>query len=161
MAVCAAIKFRNEAEPAGSLAALRALAWDLRPATTVQEVRAYVLSDGAGTFNLFDIETMEVPRDIESVRQRMAERFRALGRSLAVEGDALDSLLPDLVLRQGGNCFFLGPCVGEEAISLAVLWERMVRAFVAAPADHRDPDLLIPASGGTDSLRGIPTAGDP
>ncbi|WP_431854520.1 hypothetical protein [Azospirillum sp.] len=142
MAVCAGIKFRNEAMPADSLTALRAVERDLRPATTVQAVRAYVLSDGAGSFDVFDAEAMEGPDDFESVSRRLTERFRALGRSLADDGDALDSLLPDLVLRQGGNRFFLGRFLGEAAASLVVLWERMAGAFVAAPADRRDPDLL-------------------
>lgn len=141
-AVCTTIAFDRERMPAKSLEALRMLEAALRPVGLVEMTRVYALSDGSGFADLMDTELMEDLDDDAGADKRLAAKVQDLGRSLAADGDALETLLPDLMTEQGGCLHILGYSLGEAVTDIDSLWCQLVAAFAATPAERRNSVVL-------------------
>lgn len=141
-AVCMTIRFDHERMEAGALAALMALEADLRPTDLVQRTRAYVLSEGNGHADAMDTEMMTDRGDYSSARKRLTAKVRELGRSAAVDDDALDVLLPELVIGKSGTLHIFGRSLGEASPDIGAMWGRLVAAFTTAPVDRRNAVIL-------------------
>lgn len=141
-AVCMTIAFDRKRMTAEALAALQALEAVLRPANLAQKTRAYVLSEGRGFGILSDTEMMGDQDDISGAQERFTAKLQELGRALAVDDDALDILMPDLVTRKNSNLYILGRSLGEASPDIGALWRRLVSAFTDAPAEQRNTVIL-------------------
>lgn len=141
-AVCMTIAFDRKRMTAEALSGLRALEAVLRPVDLVQRTRAYVLSEGRGMAILSDTEMMEDPDDLFGAQERLTAKVQELGRALAVDDDALDILLPELVAGQSSTLHILGRSLGEATPDIGALWPRLVTSFADAPAERRNAVIL-------------------
>lgn len=140
--VCMTIRFDHDHLEAGALTALRALEADLRPTDLVQRTRAYVLSEGSGHADAMDTEMMTDRGDYSGAQKRLTAKVRELGCAAAVDDDALDVLLPELVIGKSGTLHIFGRSLGEASPDIGAVWGRLVAAFTAAPVDRRNAVIL-------------------
>lgn len=96
------LRFDRDEMPRQSFERLTALEADLAPSGVRDQVRAVVLGNGFGGFDLedFDLE------DPDAQHRRREDEARALGTALAMDDDILDELMGEL-LRGGSRVWVL------------------------------------------------------
>ena len=109
-----------------ALRRLNALEAFLRPKNLVNSVRGMVLGDRGGSLDLDDFEDDADDEEITTTERmkRMAETIEELGKSVASNGQAFSTLLPELIKGSGRLADF-GRGLGLGATKPREIWEEL------------------------------------
>jgi hypothetical protein len=120
---------------------LRGLEQLLRPRTLVDKIQAVVLHD---EFSVLDFNDIDLHHDNETAEgyQRTDQIARELGRLAAGDRGALAEVLAALV-NAGGRVLLFGRGLGESSAEPVSLWRTLTEQFAKAPANRRNPLLLL------------------
>ncbi len=118
--------------PPEILARLTALEELLRPKDLVDKVRGVVLGSGGGSLDLDDLDevTNDGKHDYAAATTRAAKTVEALGRDVAADENAFETLLPELTAGSGKVGGF-GRGLGAAADNPAVTWREIVASYAA------------------------------
>lgn len=135
VAVRNTLRFDAKELPDELVAALRQLESELSPSGLHQEVRTYALGHAGGYLDVADVldgSDEEEERNPVDPWQRATDRVIALGEALAVRGETLRSLLPELFIDQQGRQLELGVGLGRASVEPLRLWAVLSDAFLHA-----------------------------
>ncbi|KJJ98022.1 hypothetical protein UB44_15610 [Burkholderiaceae bacterium 26] len=111
----------------------------LRPIDLAARARAAVHGDSTGWEDTD--EASADGHDLMARHQRMEERAVELGSAVALEGDILSAILPDIVLG-GVRDHAFGRGLALAAPNIRATWGVLIDAFDRTPQDHLDTRLL-------------------
>jgi hypothetical protein len=102
----------------------------LRPKDLVDKVRGVVLVSGGGTIDLDDLDEVE-NEDFEGAAARMHRTVENLGKDVANDDEAFETLLPGLV-RGGSRVSLFGEGLASSTEKPYEIWQAFVTEFAAA-----------------------------
>ena len=121
---------------ADSLARLTALEEFLRPKDLVNSIRGTVLNSNSGSLDLDDLDSVQ-DHDYVAAAARSAALVERLGRDLAVDEPAFNTLLPELASGTG-KLAGLGRGVALESENPRGIWNAMITQLATTPAPTVD-----------------------
>jgi hypothetical protein len=143
IAVKQTIRFDSDKLPAEIASRLHTLERNLRPVSLLERARAYLLSNVPSTLDIADGEAAEEGEDDISPFRRVEEATEMLGYEIANNNEVLEVLLPELVSDEVIlRVICLGKGLAAGTSNLAMMWQRLVRAFAVAPEQKRYLALL-------------------
>lgn len=122
----------------------RALEAVLRPQGLEQKVRAYVLSQRHGHFDMIDSE-VGVDDSSEAYGQaweRINKTVEGLAAEVATSADILSSLLPDLLRSNGRMNWQFGRGLASGTQDVEQAWQQLCAALSTLSENERDVSLL-------------------
>ncbi|NTW00194.1 MAG: hypothetical protein HGA19_02685 [Oscillochloris sp.] len=117
---------------------LTTLAANLSPSNLQEQVRAVVLGDRSGRF---DLEDEDIDGNVASAFERLEVRACELGAAVAMDGDIFTELLTDL-LRGGSRLWPFGRGLASMTSDPGATWARLVEELEQLPLEKRDVQVL-------------------
>jgi len=117
---------------------LTTLTSDLSPSNLIEQVRAVVLGDKSGRF---DLEDIDIEGDITSAITRLEALARELGAAVVTSDDVFAELLPD-ILRGGNQVGPFGRGLAGASPDLRATWARLVEGLERIPLEQRDVQVF-------------------
>jgi hypothetical protein len=124
--------------PPGTLAQLKALEEFLGPKNLVDRVRGVVLGSRGGTIDLDDIEEIE-STDYAGAFERMNATAENLGKDVANDNDAFETLLPEL-MRGGSRVGLFGKGLASSTEKPYEIWQALLSEFTVT--DRGDATVI-------------------
>jgi hypothetical protein len=121
-----------------SLTKLAALADDLKPSKLPDRVRAAVLGDSSGGF---DIDDIAPEADYVGAVERREAAARDLGETVAHNDEVFAELLPDL-LRGGNRVWSFGRGFANASHDRNATWQKLVYGLGDLPPEQRNVQFL-------------------
>lgn len=136
------ITYDHDEMPEDALDRLKKLSLHLSPKGLVEMVHTFVINQhyhgGDFTFSL-DKEDDRIDQD-EEIANRQAI---ILGKRVAIEPEALEKLLPDLIQRGGSHrLWHFGKGLALETKTPFIVWSKLTEAFKAKKAEDRQNSIL-------------------
>jgi hypothetical protein len=123
--------YEGEGMPPELLAKLTALEKFLRPKDLVSKVRGLILGSGSGHLDLDDIDDVE-DNDFEAAAARATAAIKELGKDVAADQGAFQTVLPDLMHGNGnGKLYPFGLALGEASEDPRGMWGDMRHQLAA------------------------------
>jgi hypothetical protein len=130
-------RYREEPLPEEEDARLSALEEVMAPKSLAEQVRGQVLRSTRDAYDDIDF------RDYEAQIARRESMLIELGKTMAVEAETLDALMPELFLCGTGltlGAFAKG--LIDATTYLRGLWDRLIAAFLTSDPKTSSPELL-------------------
>lgn len=141
-----ALRFDSSHLEAESLEALKILAAEMAPKGLAQEIRAYTLARAWGVLDLVEAAGDGTDKSADDTPERsivrMDEKVIALGATLAVHGEILDQVLPDLLSDDSGRQYQLGLGLGKASADVQRHWVQLYDVFAQLPGES-NASLLV------------------
>ncbi len=116
---------------------------DLRPTNLVERVRANVLADRHGAFDLDDIEldNADNTNNIQAAMARADQFATELRSAVAADSAALEELLPELALG-GLRIWHFARGLAQGSSNSRSMWDRLVSQLGDLQESQREPQVL-------------------
>jgi hypothetical protein len=131
------LQFDGGGFPTDVRARLAELEGFLRPKNLVEKTRSVALVDHVGLYDLDD-DALDLADEGGNGPEVIAER---LGRDVANHAEALQTLLPELVVGAGLQYYF-GRGLAEDTYDVRSLWDRLTACFAEAPPKNANPQVF-------------------
>ena len=136
LAVKLALAMGKREAASADLELLKALEIELRPENLIDQVRALVLGESSGTFDLD-----ENSDDAAAAINRGDVIAKALGEQVAADAAAFAGLLFEL-LKGGRRAWQFGEGLCAAAADRRLMWSRLAASLARLPVDSRNPQVM-------------------
>jgi len=115
----------------------------LRPIDLEQKIRAYVLSNNQGYFDITDIE-LDSDSDTAYAQawDRVNKIVEDLGKEIAATPDILAPLLPELLSSDSNMIWQFGRGLAKGALNIEQAWRQLYNILATLPESKRNISLL-------------------
>lgn len=148
LAIRTTLQFEGNGAPVETRERLQQLEALVRPKTLIEQTKAIVLTPSSASVDI-DIGNSDGNRHTERPYERAEQRADELGRLVATDPLAFDSILPDLVKNTRGRQRSFGYGLAQGAQTPADLWSKLVAAYGAILPQSRNIQALMGFLAGT------------
>ncbi len=112
----------------------------LQPKDLLQKVRSIVLAEGLLYVGIDS--TVDGTTDVQESMVQVETMARELGKTVAVEQDALAELLPDLVTGNSEQLWTFGAGLAESARDYRAIWNRFIAQLAVTPRNTQNIQVI-------------------